>query len=114
MDSLNGRPNFSQREPQNDFYDLGQIAPAQTMMLAEQLQTSIGYYVSCDFLIGTQMVETRDGILAKVGTNFITLYQPNLDRYIICDLYSLKFITIYLIQKTLQMLQLLYLQQRQE
>lgn len=64
-------------------------------MLAEELQSAIGYYVSCDFLIGTQIIETRDGILAKVGTNFLTLYQPDLDRYIVCDFYSLKFITIY-------------------
>lgn len=95
MDSLNGRLNFSQVPPTNDFDELSGIAQSQTMMLAEQLQTSIGYYVSCDFLIGTQIIETRDGILAKVGTNFLTLYQPNLERYIVCDLYSLKFITIY-------------------
>ena len=95
MDSINGRLNFSQIPPTNDFDELGGIAPTQAMMLAEQLQTSIGYYVSCDFLIGTQIIETRDGILAKVGTNFLTLYQPNLERYIVCDLYSLKFITIY-------------------
>ena len=93
MDSPN-RFNFSQPAPRNDFYEQG-IAESQTMMLSEQLQTSIGYYVSCDFLIGTQIIETRDGILAKVGTNFLTLYQPNLERYIVCDLYALKFITIY-------------------
>lgn len=98
MDSLTPRPSFSQPRPQNDFYELGgttTIQQSQTMMLGEQLQTSIGYYVSCEFLIGTQILETRDGILAKVGTNFLTLYQPNLERYIVCDLYALKFITIY-------------------
>lgn len=95
MDSLSGRMNFSQPAPRNDFHEQGSIAQSQVMMLGEQLQTSIGYYVSCEFLIGTQILETRDGILAKVGTNFLTLYQPNLERYIVCDLYALKFITIY-------------------
>ncbi|MBE6912244.1 MAG: hypothetical protein IJO61_02050 [Oscillospiraceae bacterium] len=95
MDTFRSRTNFSQNAARNNFDSLGELGEAQTMMLGEQLQTSIGYYVSCEFLIGTQMIETRDGILAKVGTNFITLYQPNLDRYIVCDLYALKFITIY-------------------
>jgi len=98
MDSLNGRMNFTQNPPRNDFHELsGGISQSQSqvVMLGEQLQTAIGYYVSCEFLIGTQILETRDGILAKVGTNFLTLYQPNLERYIVCDLYALKFITIY-------------------
>ncbi|MBQ9985414.1 MAG: hypothetical protein IJP38_03795 [Oscillospiraceae bacterium] len=95
MDSLNGRLSFSQTPPRSDFDEQGVVSQSQIMMLSEQLQTSIGYYVSCEFLIGTQIIETRDGILAKVGTNFLTLYQPNLERYIVCDLYALKFITIY-------------------
>jgi len=95
MDALNGRMNFSQTAPRNDFHEQGTIAQNQVLMLGEQLQTAIGYYVSCEFLIGTQILETREGILAKVGTNFLTLYQPNLERYIICDLYAVKFITIY-------------------
>ena len=98
MDAQNGRLSFNQTPPRNDFqeFGVGYSQPQnQVMMLGEQLQTAIGYYVSCEFLIGTQILETRDGILAKVGTNFLTLYQPNLERYIVCDLYALKFITIY-------------------
>ncbi len=94
MDSINGRLDFSQTPPRRSFFENGSNDD-QVQMLAEQLQTSIGYYVSCDFLIGTQLIETRNGILAKVGTNFLTLYQPELERYIVCDLYALKFITIY-------------------
>ncbi len=94
MDFTGRNLNFSQTTPQRDFHAQGQSAN-QAEMLAEQLQTAIGYYVSCDFLIGTQIIETRDGILAKVGTNFLTLYQPDLERYIVCDLYALKFISIY-------------------
>jgi len=94
MDQTGSIPNFYANSPRRDFHEQGRPAP-QVEMLAEQLQTAIGYYVSCDFLIGTQIIETRDGILAKVGTNFLTLYQPDLERYIVCDLYALKFITIY-------------------
>ncbi len=95
MDTFRGRMNYNQSTARNNFNDLGELGENQVMMLGEQLQTAIGYYVSCEFLIGTQTTESRDGILAKVGTNFLTLYQPNLDRYIVCDLYALKFITIY-------------------
>ncbi len=94
MDIPNGSVRFEQSVPRNDF-SAGPGGGNQAMMLAEQLQSSIGYYVVCDFLIGTQLLETRDGILNSVGINFIVLYQPEFDRYIVCDLYALKFITIY-------------------
>ena len=95
MDIPNGSMRFEQAVPRNNFGANTDNRESQTMMLAEELQSSIGYYVVCDFLIGTQLLETRDGILNSVGINFIVLYQPELDRYIVCDLYALKFITIY-------------------
>lgn len=94
MDFSGRNSNLFQNNQRTDFHAQGQSAN-QVEMLTEQLQTAVGYYVSCDFLIGTQIIETRDGILAKVGTNFLTLYQPDLERYIVCDLYALKFISIY-------------------
>ena len=94
MDFSGRNSNFFQNAPRADFNAQGQPSN-QVQMLGEQLQTAIGYYVSCDFLIGTQIIETKDGILAKVGTNFLTLYQPDLERYVVCDLYALKFISIY-------------------
>ena len=94
MDFSGRNSTFFQNNQRADFNAQGQ-ASNQVEMLGEQLQTAIGYYVSCDFLIGTQIIETKDGILAKVGTNFLTLYQPDLERYIVCDLYALKFISIY-------------------
>ncbi len=95
MDIPNGNIRFEQSIPGNEFGGNSVNNQNPTTMLAEELQSSIGYYVVCDFLIGTQLLETRDGILNSVGVNFIVLYQPELDRYIVCDLYALKFITIY-------------------
>ncbi len=94
MDIPNGSIRFEQSAPQNG-RTTGVRTDNQAIMLAEELQSSIGYYVVCDFLVGTQLLETRDGILNSVGINFLVLYQPELDRYIVCDLYALKFITIY-------------------
>ena len=30
-----------------------------------------------------------------VGNNYVTLYQDLEDRYVVCDLYSIKFVTFY-------------------
>lgn len=45
--------------------------------LAAILQENIGQPVTCEFLIGTNNIVRRDGILYSAGVNFITLYQPN-------------------------------------
>ena len=63
--------------------------------LQETLADNIGYYVEIDFLIGTSNIVTRGGILYAVGVNYVTLYQDLEDRYVMCDLYSVKFVTFY-------------------
>lgn len=59
------------------------------------LQQNTGYYVECEFLIGTQNIVRRTGILYDVGVSFIVLYETAEQRYTVCDFYSLKFITFY-------------------
>ena len=36
-----------------------------------------------------------EGVLYEVGNDFVTIYQPGRDRYIVCDIYSLKYIEFY-------------------
>ena len=55
------------------------------------LRDNIGEYMDVEFLIGT----TRSGQLTNVGVSYIVLYDRSKDRYTICDLYSIKFVTIY-------------------
>ena len=59
--------------------------------LRSLLSRNVGYYIICTFLVGTQGSVTWQGILHTVGSDYLVLYQPNYDRYISCDLYSLKF-----------------------
>lgn len=66
----------------------------QASMLA-LLEKGRGYYVIVEFLIGTQNMVIKDGILVGVGNNFITLYQEEEDRHVVCDLYSIKFVNFY-------------------
>ena len=62
---------------------------------ASILMNNIGYYVVVDFLIGTNSIVTREGILYASGINFLTLYDPSEETYTVCDLYSVKFVTFY-------------------
>lgn len=63
--------------------------------LKSLLNKNTGNYVVAAFLIGTQNLVSWEGILYDVGSDFITIYQEGRDRYIVCDIYSLKFIEFY-------------------
>lgn len=52
-------------------------------------------FVVCEFLIGTNIIEYREGILYAVGMNYFILYEEKTRTYVLCDIYSLKFITFY-------------------
>lgn len=66
--------------------------------LSAILRSNIGQPVSCEFLIGTNTIVRREGFLYSSGVNYMTLYQPNENRYMVCDIYSLKFISFYDLQ----------------
>ncbi|MBC8536409.1 hypothetical protein [Feifania hominis] len=59
------------------------------------LSDNIGYYVVIQFLIGTNTLVAREGVLYAVGINYVTLYDPLADNYTVCDMYSIKFVTFY-------------------
>lgn len=59
------------------------------------MRDNIGEYMDVEFLIGTGGLTTRSGVLTNVGVSYIVLYDRQNDRYMICDLYSIKFVTIY-------------------
>ncbi len=59
------------------------------------LQDNLGFFVIIEFLIGTNGLTEKEGILYSVGNNFVTLYEQETDRYIVCDLYSVKFVTFF-------------------
>lgn len=59
------------------------------------LGKNIGHYVVATFLIGTQECVVWEGFLQAVGNDYLVLYQPAMDRYVTCDLYSLKFTEFY-------------------
>ena len=58
------------------------------------LKTLIGRFVNVDFLIGTNMFVDRQGTLVAVGISYIVLREPQTNRLVMCDIYSLKFVNI--------------------
>lgn len=63
--------------------------------LNAMLSQNIGNYIVASFLVGTQGLVTWEGVLYEVGNNYLTIYQDSRDRYIVADIYSLKFIEFY-------------------
>lgn len=70
-------------------------AEAYRGSLKAMLNRYIGAYVVATFLVGTQGTVSWEGILFDVGNDFITIYQEARDRYIVTDIYSLKYIEFY-------------------
>lgn len=97
--NMNSHPNLHLR-PEEELSE-SQIENPQSNRelyldsLSAILRENVGYYVICEFLIGTINIVRREGILYSSGYNFLTLYQEEQDRYVVCDIFSLKFITFY-------------------
>jgi len=84
--------------------------PVQTAPLSEQvpstlqntfftpgfLRTQIGRRVRVEFLLGTNLLTDRTGTLVAVGASYIVLRLVDSDDLMMCDIYSIKFVTIIL------------------
>lgn len=60
------------------------------------LSQNIGAYVVVEFLIGTQEIIRKQGMLYFVGRNFVTLYDEAVNNFIVCDIFSVKFVYFYM------------------
>ncbi len=70
--------------------------PAMEGSLQQFLADNLGEYVVVEFLIGTQTLVQKAGILYAVGTSVMTLYQELSQTFVTCDIFSIKFVTFYL------------------
>lgn len=77
-------PQMSQMEP--SVFDPG--------FLQAYLRRNIGKRVRIEFLIGTNVLTDRTGTIEEVGISYVVLRDPGGNK-LVCDLYSIKFITIY-------------------
>lgn len=72
--------------------NLSGVQPSPDLVY-QYLERAIGRFMFVDFLIGTQCMIRKQGYLFNVGSNWILLYDDILGDFIMCDLYSIKFIT---------------------
>lgn len=63
--------------------------------LISALKQSIGYFVICEFSIGTGQLVEKSGYLEIVGNNSLVINNPQRNTYTICDLYAVKFVTVF-------------------
>ena len=60
------------------------------------LADNIGNYVVIEFLIGTGEIVRKQGMPYVVGRSFVTLYDELANNFIVCDIYSVKFVYFYM------------------
>ncbi|MEA4894158.1 MAG: hypothetical protein VB064_02735 [Oscillospiraceae bacterium] len=60
------------------------------------LASNIGKNVRAEFIIGTTQYADKTGMLTEVGINYFVLRDVNSHTDIMCDLYSVKFVTLLL------------------
>lgn len=58
------------------------------------LASNIGKNIRADFIIGTNQYVDKTGKLAEVGVNYFVIYDENSRTSVMCDLYSVKFVTV--------------------
>lgn len=91
MGEINGNGSYF-RSPENSSAEMNQ-SPAYPGSWQQVLKNNEGQYCVIDFLIGTENLVQREGILYDVGVSFVVLFEPRSGNYIVCDLYSIKFVT---------------------
>lgn len=58
------------------------------------LRNYIGRLMKVEFLIGTNSLQDRIGILLEVGASYIVLRSVQDNNLLYCDIFSIKFVTI--------------------
>ena len=77
-----------------------EIAPDSPTMLDTNytqgyLRSQIGKRMRVTFLLGTNLIQDRTGVLEQVGISYITLREDETGNIVMCDIYSIKFVNIY-------------------
>lgn len=103
MEDTQSYPLYNEQRSEDDTYTPIDLFDPKTdrcptdtdHKLRELIADNIGRFVRCEFLIGTQNIVTKEGILKEIGTSFIVLYHEDEDTFESCDFYALKFMTFY-------------------
>lgn len=77
-----------------------ETAPGSPVILDTQytqgyLRTRIGTRVRITFLLGTNTLQDRTGILKSVGISYVVLREPDTGTDVLGDIYSIKFVDFF-------------------
>ncbi len=89
------KENFNKRETRQ--VTLDQNSPeilTNSIYTPAFLREQIGKLMRVEFLIGTNNMVDRIGVLQDVGASYILLRSVENDSLVYCDIYSIKFVTI--------------------
>lgn len=89
-DGARGLDNFY--HPPQENFDSEEMRGSMQMILSQ----NIGQFVVIEFLIGTQEIVRKQGMLYFVGRSYVTLYDEAANNFIICDIFSVKFVYFYM------------------
>ena len=93
----NGDENINSEKKENRNVNIDQNSPeilTNPIYTPAFLREQIGRLMRVEFLIGTNNMVDRIGILEDVGASYILLRSFENDSLVYCDIYSIKFITI--------------------
>ncbi len=103
MRRVRSRKDFEEMENGGSHMDNFQHPPQPSFDSEEMrgsmqaiLSQNIGSYVVVEFLIGTQEIVRKQGMLYFVGRSFVTLYDEAVNNFIVCDIFSVKFVYFYM------------------
>ncbi|MHB8064800.1 MAG: hypothetical protein ACYDG2_19585 [Ruminiclostridium sp.] len=89
-----GSPATDQLQPITPITEPQAITLESTEYMNGYLRTQIGKIVRIEFLIGTGTLIDRTGTLLSVGANYLTIRQVQTNDIVVCDFFSIKFITL--------------------
>lgn len=89
-------PEPEASEPAQDDTDIIQGPPpaSEKGYVPYYLKSNIGKNVRAEFIIGSSQYTDRTGKLIEVGINYFVLDDVNSRTHVMCDLYSVKFVTV--------------------
>jgi len=85
---------LSNEEPM-DAIPNGAVNGVDPETIQEIIALSVGNYVVVEFLVGTQNIVRKEGVLTAVGVSWLLLYDESSGTSIVCDMYSVKFVTYF-------------------
>ncbi len=92
MAEMNTAGNYFRKGTEENTLEMTQ-SPAYPGSWQQALRNNEGQYCIVDFLIGTDTLVQKEGIIYDVGVSFVVLFEPRTGNYIVCDLYAIKFVT---------------------